>query len=108
MGILIFLCWDISMAGMTRAEIALVYKRGIGFKESRERPCCYSGVYEPDRFSVGRGCHPGRFNIEKDKLTLLEALSMAGDLTVYGKRENVLVQREENGKTCTGQPEFGI
>ena len=23
---------------------------------------------------------------------------MAGDLTVYGKRENVLVQREENGK----------
>ena len=33
-----------------------------------------------------------------DRLTLLDALSMAGDLTVYGKRENVLVQREENGK----------
>jgi len=28
----------------------------------------------------------------------IKALSMAGDLTVYGKRENVLVQREENGK----------
>ena len=47
---------------------------------------------------LGEVANPGRFNIDKDKLTLLDALSMAGDLTVYGKRENVLVQREENGK----------
>lgn len=47
---------------------------------------------------LGEVAKPGRFNIDKDKLTLLDALSMAGDLTVYGKRENVLVQREENGK----------
>ena len=47
---------------------------------------------------LGEVASPGRFNIDKDKLTLLDALSMAGDLTVYGKRENVLVQREENGK----------
>ena len=63
----------IHVAGMTRAEIASYIKEG-------------------------EVATPGRFNIEKDKLTLLEALSMAGDLTVYGKRENVLVQREENGK----------
>ena len=54
----------IHVAGMTRAEIASYIKRGIGFKESRERPRCYSGVYEPDRFSVGRGCHP-RTSISK-------------------------------------------
>ena len=47
---------------------------------------------------LGEVANPGRFNIDKDRLTLLDALSMAGDLTVYGKRENVLVQREENGK----------
>lgn len=52
---------------------------------------------------LGEVANPGRFNIDKDRLTLLDALSMAGDLTVYGKRENVLVQREENGKRpCTG------
>ena len=36
---------------------------------------------------------PGRFNIDKDKLTLLDALSMAGDLTVYGKTGVILDNR---------------
>lgn len=40
---------------------------------------------------------PGRFGIDRDCLTLLDALSMAGDLTIYGKRENVLVIRRDNG-----------
>jgi polysaccharide export outer membrane protein len=31
-------------------------------------------------------------------VTLIDALSRAGDLTIYGKRDNVLVMREENGK----------
>ena len=47
---------------------------------------------------LGEVVHPGRFSIDKDRLTLLDAISMAGDLTVYGKRDNVLVQRDENGK----------
>ncbi len=33
-----------------------------------------------------------------DRLTILEALAAAGDLTVYGQRDNVLVTREVNGK----------
>ena len=41
---------------------------------------------------------PGRYNIDKDHLTILDALSQAGDLTIYGKREKVLVLRNENGK----------
>ena len=31
-------------------------------------------------------------------MTLLDAISMAGDLTVYGQRDKVMVQRAENGK----------
>ena len=31
-------------------------------------------------------------------MTILEAISEAGDLTPYGRRDNVLVIREENGK----------
>ncbi|MFT4031280.1 MAG: polysaccharide biosynthesis/export family protein [Siphonobacter sp.] len=41
---------------------------------------------------------PGLFLINNGQVSLPQALSMAGDLTVYGKRENVLVIREENGK----------
>jgi polysaccharide export outer membrane protein len=40
---------------------------------------------------------PGTFPINSERVTLLEALSMSGDLTIYGKRDNILVIREENG-----------
>ena len=40
---------------------------------------------------------PGTFPVSSERITLLEALSLAGDLTVYGKRTNILVLRETNG-----------
>lgn len=40
---------------------------------------------------------PGTFPINSERITLFEALSMAGDLTIYGKRDNILIIREENG-----------
>ncbi|RYE54029.1 MAG: polysaccharide export protein [Sphingobacteriales bacterium] len=43
---------------------------------------------------VGR---PAVINVPSERITLLEALGMAGDLTIYAKRENVLLIREENG-----------
>lgn len=46
---------------------------------------------------MGEVNRPGRYNIDKDHLTILDALSQAGDLTIYGKREKVLVLRNENG-----------
>ena len=41
---------------------------------------------------------PGSFTISGERITLLEALSMAGDLTIYGRRDRVAVIREANGK----------
>lgn len=46
---------------------------------------------------LGEVVSPGRYIIDRDKVTLLDAISMAGDLTIYGKREKVMVLREENG-----------
>ena len=40
---------------------------------------------------------PGTYNIGSERVTLIEALSMAKDLTIYGKRNNILVVREING-----------
>lgn len=40
----------------------------------------------------------GRFSMTNERTTILEALSMAGDVTEFGKRENVLIVREENGE----------
>jgi len=47
---------------------------------------------------MGEVVKPGSFSISTGRITILEALSMAGDLTIYGKRENVKVIREENGR----------
>ncbi|WP_281298253.1 polysaccharide biosynthesis/export family protein [Flavobacterium limnophilum] len=40
---------------------------------------------------------PGTYPVSSDRVTLIEALSMAKDLTVYGKRDNILIIREVNG-----------
>lgn len=40
---------------------------------------------------------PGTYSVSSDRVTLIEALSMAKDLTVYGKRDNILIIRELNG-----------
>lgn len=47
---------------------------------------------------MGEVAKPGTFSTSTGRITILEALSMAGDLTIYGKRENVKVIREENGE----------
>ena len=40
---------------------------------------------------------PGAINFVRDKVTIIDAISAAGDLTEYGKREDITVLREENG-----------
>lgn len=47
---------------------------------------------------LGEVKNPGTYSIEGDKVTVLEAIAMAGDLTVYGIRDEVYVIREENGE----------
>jgi polysaccharide export outer membrane protein len=41
---------------------------------------------------------PGTYPINSERVTVLEALSIAGDMTIYGKRNNVLLLRETNGE----------
>ncbi|WP_123921945.1 polysaccharide biosynthesis/export family protein [Flavobacterium sp. LM4] len=40
---------------------------------------------------------PGTYTVASERITLIEALSMAKDLTIYGKRDNILVIREISG-----------
>ena len=45
----------------------------------------------------GEVTNPGTFSVNSDRITLIEAISMARDLTIYGKRDNILIIREVNG-----------
>src|SRR5690606_33365522 len=47
---------------------------------------------------LGEVNSPGTFTIDNDRLTIMEALGLAGDMTMYGERKNVLVIREQDGR----------
>lgn len=47
---------------------------------------------------IGEVNRPGQFTIPNERVSLLEAISLAGDLTSYGRRDNVLIIREINGQ----------
>ena len=51
---------------------------------------------------IGEVTRPGTFTISNEKVNLLEALAMAGDMTVYGLRDNVKLIRED----ATGKQEI--
>ena len=44
-------------------------------------------------YVLGEVARPGQFDITRDKITILEALAMAGDMTIFGNRANVTVIR---------------
>jgi polysaccharide export outer membrane protein len=50
---------------------------------------------------LGEVNKPGSFTIPSERITLLEALGQAGDLSIYGSRNNILILRENNGTTTT-------
>jgi polysaccharide biosynthesis/export protein len=47
---------------------------------------------------LGEVAHPTVITVPNEKITLLEALGLAGDLTIFAKRENVMLIREEEGR----------
>lgn len=52
---------------------------------------------------LGDVARPGMITANGERLTIFEALSMVGDLTIYGQRYNVTVIREENGMRTIGE-----
>ncbi len=47
---------------------------------------------------LGEVARPMVINVPNEKISLIKALGMAGDITIYGKKENVLLIRELDGK----------
>ena len=47
---------------------------------------------------LGEVAKPASYNLQSERVSVVDAIGMAGDLTIYGKRENILLIREENGQ----------
>lgn len=91
----------IHVAGLTRQQVAHeVAQRVVESKLAKEGSVNVSVQFSNLTFSaIGEVGKVGTYNITDDRLTLLEALSMAGDLTIHGRRDRVWVIREDkNGE----------
>ena len=85
----------IYVAGMKREEIAGYIKEELIRQNLVKDPVVTVEFANLSVSVLGEVNSPGRFSIDRDRLTLLDALSMAGDLTIYGNRSKVMVLRQE-------------
>ena len=88
----------IRVEGMTREQIAEYLTGQLKEKELIKDPVVTVEFINLGVSVLGEVNNPGRIKIERDNMTILDAISEAGDLTIYGKREKVLVLRQENGR----------
>lgn len=91
----------IHIAGKKRSEIAAFIKNELISGNYVKDPVVTVEFMNLTISVLGEVNHPGRFNIDRNQMTLLDAIGMAGDLTIYGRRDKVLVLREENGTQRT-------
>ncbi len=89
---------QLAVSGKTRAEVASLVKNKLLLSDMIKDPVITVDFLDMYYSVFGEVSKPGRFIVDHDKVTLLDALSQAGDLTINGKRENVLVMRNENGQ----------
>ena len=83
----------IHIAGLTREQVAETIKDDLVKADLVKDPIVTVEYVNTGVSVIGEVKSPGRYEFNKDKLTIIDAIAMAGDLTMNGLRENILVMR---------------
>ncbi len=89
------------IAGMTESQVekAITTKISPYFgKEKANQPIVTCRLKDFSITVLGEVEHPGSYVIENEKVNILEALALSGDLTIYGKRNNLKLIRQNTDK----------
>lgn len=86
---------NLAVAGMTRSELAGFIKGELMGRNLLKDPVVTVEFMNMGISVLGEVASPGRYDVNLDNLTLLDALSLAGDLTIQGQRDNIKVMRRE-------------
>ena len=86
---------SVSVAGMTRDEMAAHIKQQLLSQNLVNDPVVTVEFMNLQFAVMGEVRAPGSYKITRDRVTLLDALSQAGDMTISGRRDNVLVLRPD-------------
>ena len=87
----------IKVGGLTRAEVIILLKNKLS-PEYVKSPTINIRINNYKVTVLGDVQKPGMYTIPNERITILEAIGLAGDLNISGKRESVLVIREIDGK----------
>ena len=91
----------VSVAGKTRQEVAEHLRTRLIERDLVRDPIVTVEYVNLSISMLGEINRPGRINIQKDYYTILDAIADAGDLTINGQRENIMVMREVDGEDQT-------
>ena len=91
----------VQAAGKTREELAAYIKSELMDRNLVNDPIVTVEFINLQFSVMGEVRSPGSYKITRDRITLLDALSMAGDLNIDGKRDNVLVLRPDSSGNIT-------
>lgn len=86
----------VEMAGLTRLEATIKLQNLLS--EYVEGPVVNIQIRNFKVTVLGQVQRPGTYTMQSDRVTVLEAIGMAGDLQLTGVRNNVLVVREAKGQ----------
>ncbi len=88
---------QLHVGGLTKAEAEKMIETKIKpFMSEAEKPIVTVRIPGYQISVIGEVARPGTFNVSREKITILEALAQAGDLTIYGQRKNVQLIREDS------------
>lgn len=89
---------ELKLGGLTKSQAEQLIVRNLK-PYIKENPIVTVRMSNYKISVLGEVAHPGTFTISNEKVNLLEALAMAGDMTVWGLRDNVkLIREDANGK----------
>lgn len=86
---------SLHVAGLQRSEVASFIKQKLESQNLLKDPVVTVEYVNLGVSVLGEVSRPGWFRIDRDHLSVLDALSFAGDLTIQGRRNNVTVIRKE-------------
>lgn len=88
----------IKVEGLTRQELEAAIKYRLIESRLVKEPVVTVEYSNLGYYVLGEVNSNGRKEIKRDNVTILEAIAEAGDLSLMGRRDNILVLRTENGK----------
>ena len=91
----------VAVGGKTRQEVAEYIRLRLIERDLVRDPIVTVEYVNLSVKVLGEVNHPGRIDITKDYFTIVDAIADAGDLTINGQRENVMVMREVDGEDQT-------